>query len=212
MSVSTPRRRAAGDIRVARTVLDEIKGLEPPEADAVRETIDSIGATEGEPVDIPVAPPGTAYLALAPADQAAPVVIYRPMLPDENGDWLVTALMDRDDYEVQQEAQRHGLLRDPAVRTAVTAAATAISDAVNGRRRLRDRRTDPPAVLVIMRRKGPFGRVAEQSGDWNLSKSWPLLEFESMTNIFLSTAPFWRPLAQEHERRGRSMSHARSGQ
>jgi len=40
-----------------------------------------------------------------------------------------------------------------------------------------------------MARKWRYGRVAEQSGDWNLSKSWPLLEFESMTNIFLSTAP-----------------------
>ena len=142
MSVSTPRRRAAGNIRVARTVLGEIKGLEPPEADAVKETIDSIGTAEGVPVDIPVAPPGTAYLALAPSDQAAPVVIYRPMLPDEGGDWLVTALMDRDDYEVQREAQRRGLLHDPAVRTAVTAAATAISDAVNGRRRLQEAGTE----------------------------------------------------------------------
>ncbi len=166
MSVSTPRRRAAGNIRVARTVLDEIKGLEPPEADAVRETIDSIRTTDGVPVDIPVAPPGTAYLALAPADPAAPVVIYRPMLPDEGGDWLVTALMDREDYGVQREAQRNGLLRDPAVRTAVTAAATAISDAVNGRRRLRGEPTCGSRDHVT---KGPVSGAL-----WhNIMKAWP---------------------------------------
>jgi hypothetical protein len=112
-------------VRVARTVIDEIGQLPPKEAKAVQAAIRSIGSTAGQPIDIPGAPPGVTYLALAPDLRSAPIVIYRPLLPDEEGDWLVTALIDPDTYEHQREAERRGWLDDPLFRAAITGAAAA---------------------------------------------------------------------------------------
>jgi hypothetical protein len=86
-------------VRLTTAVNDEIRDMTGAEADAVWAAIERIGRAEGEPVDLPGAPPGTQYLALTPSGGKGPVVIYRPMLPGEDGDWLVASLIAREQYD-----------------------------------------------------------------------------------------------------------------
>ena len=90
--------RGTPDVRLTNAVADAIKGMEPDEADAVVRVIERLDSAEGDPADLPGAPPGTQYLAITPENPKAPVVIYRPMLRNEDGDWLVTSLIPRDKY------------------------------------------------------------------------------------------------------------------
>jgi hypothetical protein len=92
------------DVRLTNAVADAIKGLEPDEAEAVIRVIERLDSAEGEPADLPGAPPGTQYLAITPENPKAPVVIYRPMLSNEEGDWLVTSLIPRDNYHAWRGA------------------------------------------------------------------------------------------------------------
>ncbi len=110
------------DVRLTVAVADEINGLPKAQADAVRDTIKRIGQDVGEPVDLPDAPPGTEYLALTPVNREAPVVIYRPMLPKEDGDWLVTSLIAPDQYKAWQRIVRAALENPALTATAATAA------------------------------------------------------------------------------------------
>jgi hypothetical protein len=121
-------------IRIAGPVLKELGAMRGAGHRAVLiRSIGSISQGAGEPVDIPGAPPGTSYLALVPAEPSLPVIIYRPMLPDEDGDWLVTALLDRDTYRQQREAEKRGILGDPAIRSSIQVAAeTASNVAIHG--------------------------------------------------------------------------------
>jgi hypothetical protein len=109
--------------RVARPVADEIEAMDPPSRQALAQHVVDISDAVGEPIDIPGAPPGTSYLAFVPPEPNLPVIVYRPMRPDEDGDWLVTALLDRETYTQQRIAEVGGLLSNPAVRAGIQAAA-----------------------------------------------------------------------------------------
>jgi hypothetical protein len=92
------------DVRITNAVADELEKLPHTQAHSVQQVIDTIGETDGEPFDLPGAPPGTQYLARVPAARGAPAVIYRPMLPAEDGDWLVTSLAPRGQYNAWRKA------------------------------------------------------------------------------------------------------------
>lgn len=112
------------DIRVAQTVLKDLDGYEPAAAASVRQAIQTIGQVSGEPIriDIPDSPPDRQYFALLPADENAPVVIYRSLRPDEPG-WLVTTLLSREAYRQHKQAEQRAEFFKAAV---VTGAAVAI--------------------------------------------------------------------------------------
>jgi hypothetical protein len=114
----------ASGLRVTRAVAEQL-GTYPEEARAtIRRYMNSINEnTVGKPVDIPGAPRGTRYLALEPEESALPVIIYRPNLPSEGSGWLIAALLDRDTYAQQREAESRGLLSNPTVRAGIRAAA-----------------------------------------------------------------------------------------
>jgi hypothetical protein len=89
------------DVRLTVAAADEIKQMDP---DEIGRVLGRVGRGEGEPVDLPGAPPGTQYLALRPESPKAPVVIYRPMLPNEDGDWLVTSLIPQDNFNAWRQS------------------------------------------------------------------------------------------------------------
>lgn len=125
MSASADSPPASG-IRVTRPVMDELwKIADPGEGAALRRYINSIPQAVGTPVDIPGAPPGTQYLAIVPEESELPVIVYRPALPDEQGEWLVTALLPRETYQQQKQAEKRGLLQNDTVRAGILAAALA---------------------------------------------------------------------------------------
>lgn len=120
----------ASDVLVAQAVLDRLEKLadaNPEQAAAVAQAILTIGQAKAVPIriDPPKAPPGTKYMALAPSDPDAPVIIYRQRNPkvDSGPGWLVTALLSRDEYQQYREAERTGLLDDPAFQALLVAAA-----------------------------------------------------------------------------------------
>ena len=111
------------DLQVTRAVnsaLRELRAASPQKARAVQELIEKIPHIPSEPVriEVPGAPKNREYLAAFPYERDAPVVIYRHLQPDDRaeGDWLVTALIDRDEYEEYRHAEMRGILDNPAVR------------------------------------------------------------------------------------------------
>ena len=109
----------------------EVEKVRPAEAAAVNRAINSIGTVPGRRIDLPTAPPGTPYYALRTSNPDAPVVIYRELRGDEDGDYLVVSLMTPGQYRQQQEVEESGVLDDPALRQEVrvvanTAATTAV--------------------------------------------------------------------------------------
>jgi hypothetical protein len=133
MSVTTAREDdSAGSIRVARTVLHELHDLfddDPDAASAVRQAIDSVGRIAGEPfrADIPGYPPGREYFAIAPTDEAAPVVVFRR---DDDG-WLVAALISREAYSRQKMAEQRAVISSGVAAGAVIGSAVAFGDVIN---------------------------------------------------------------------------------
>jgi hypothetical protein len=111
--------------------IGELRKTRPAEATAVNGAIDSIGTVAARRIDLPTAPPGTPYYALRTSSPDAPVVIYREMREDEDGDYLVVSLMTPGQYRQQQEVEESGILHDPALRREVRAVAnTAATTAV----------------------------------------------------------------------------------
>jgi hypothetical protein len=123
--------------RVTEAVIEELNQLRDSgrgQAAAafarVVQALDQGAEVDATPVNIPVpdAPPGRRYLAAIPRDDpSAPVVIYRK-LGSGGHDYRVVTLFDRDKYYMYQQAERQGLLDDPAVDQVIRAvAADAIS-------------------------------------------------------------------------------------
>jgi hypothetical protein len=109
---------------VAQTVLDELdQCLLPDQVAAVARCIDRLGGEPGIPlgIDSP-SPPGSHYLAAIPDHDQAPVVIYRPASTGEQGDFVVTALIDRVTYSEHQSAERQGIKDRPLDRALSTPA------------------------------------------------------------------------------------------
>jgi hypothetical protein len=120
-AADTARRDEDSDVLVPPTVVDKMRELDPSAAAAVARTIMRIPNARGEPIPlhVPGDPPGTVYWALDPGTSGAPVVIYRQALPNEEGKWRVTALMDRAAYR----AYSNGLADDTVVQGVAAAVA-----------------------------------------------------------------------------------------
>ena len=103
----------------AEAAFGELQATAPDQADAVSAAIDAITAAEGRRIDLPGAPPAEPFLAKEPNDPRAPVVIYRRATTDEEGDWLVVSLMNRDDYRAARQAEQALATTPPAVRELV---------------------------------------------------------------------------------------------
>jgi len=110
-------------IRVTRAVnaaLRELRARAPRTALWIDALIKSIPDVRSETVRVvgPEPQQERQYLAAVPPDDDAPVVIFRPLEPDEGppGDWLVSALVNRREYEEYRRAEMRGILDDPAVR------------------------------------------------------------------------------------------------
>jgi hypothetical protein len=103
----------------AGTAFSGLQATAPSQAVAVNEAINDINVRPGQPIDLPGAPPAEPFLAKEPNDPRAPVVIYRRATTDEEGDWLVVSLMNRDDYRAARQAEQTLALAPPAVRNFV---------------------------------------------------------------------------------------------
>lgn len=110
----------ASDVLVAQAVLDRLDKLaetDPDQAEAVARAIQTVGRAQAAPIriDLPNGLPGAKYMALAPSDPDAPVIIYRALIPgvDRGSGWLVTALLSPTEYRRYREAESTGLLDDP---------------------------------------------------------------------------------------------------
>ena len=104
-------------------MLRQMRANAPRTAQVIDEMIRNIPHIRNEPVRIVVPETqqeqqGRLYLAGLPPIYDAPVVIYRQLQPNESprGEWLVTALINRGEYEAYRRAERSGILDDPAVR------------------------------------------------------------------------------------------------
>jgi hypothetical protein len=124
----------AADVLVAQAVLDRLEALaatDPGQAASVAEAVQSVGRAKAVPIRIDLAggPAGARYMALAPSDPDAPVVIYRQRIPeaDDGAGWLVTSLVPRDEYQQYRQAERTGLLDDPIVRGVMLAGGVALA-------------------------------------------------------------------------------------
>lgn len=124
----------ASDVLVAQAVLDRLNRLaetDPDQADAVARAIQTVGRARAAPIriDLPNGPPGAKYMALAPSDPDAPVIIYRALIPgvDHGSGWLVTALLPPTEYRQYREAESTGLLDDPMFQKLMIGLAAAIA-------------------------------------------------------------------------------------
>lgn len=110
----------ASGVLVAQAVLDRLGTLaktDPEQAAVVAKAIQSVGQAKAVPIRIDLAggPAGAKYMALAPSDPDAPVIIFRERIPGVDGGagWLVTSLLPRDEYQQYRQAESTGLLDDP---------------------------------------------------------------------------------------------------
>jgi hypothetical protein len=111
-----------------------MRNADPAKARAVDEAIKHIPESSMPiRIDVPGAPPERMYSAVIPDRGDAPVVIYRRIQPaDEvHGDWLVTTLIDRKEYEEYLRAEMRGILDNPAVRDIARRLAGTIATIVN---------------------------------------------------------------------------------
>ena len=113
----------ASQIRVTRSVnvaLRELRVAAPRAAREVDDLIKNIPDIPSEPVRIVGSEPqqDREYQAAVPRSFEAPVIIYRPLQPGEGaqGDWLVTTLINRKEYEEYRQAEARGYLDNPWVR------------------------------------------------------------------------------------------------
>jgi hypothetical protein len=110
-------------ILVAVPVMNRIKDLGRKEAAGVGMAIDRIGTVPGTAIDLPTGDPSNPYLALRTGGRGGLVIIYRRARIDENGDFVVVALMTPGQYRQQQADEQSGLLKDPVVREEIRIAA-----------------------------------------------------------------------------------------
>jgi hypothetical protein len=134
MTATAPAGNGQANVRMTPAAIDALHELASPQAKSVARAIAAIGRTEGKPV---AAPQGTAqdngrqYLAMVPADDQAPVVMYREA---DDGGYLVTALVDRDTYKTYEIAEQPGFLQSATFKAAVGAVAAAALGIIAGSR------------------------------------------------------------------------------
>jgi hypothetical protein len=94
------------DIRITQSALQQLNALDDADAQAVDAAIQAIDAGTREPVRLPGAPPGTSYLARPTRrNPGGPVIIYRPLLPDEGDGWLIVSLLKPEEYRDLRQAE-----------------------------------------------------------------------------------------------------------
>jgi len=132
VTTTVPTDSGPSNVRMTPAAIDALHKLARPQAKSVARAIAAIGHTPGNPV---VAPNGSGtgrqYLALAPDDEKAPVVMYRQA--DDKG-YLVTALVDRDTYQTYEIAEQPSFLQSRTFKTAVSAVAAAAIGIILGSR------------------------------------------------------------------------------
>jgi hypothetical protein len=137
MTADVGANQAAGtaQVRISNTVVEAMEALPRPQRAAVGAAIERIGQEAGKRLKI--TPPGSGkgnYLAMTPDDNKAPVVIYRKLMPFEDGDFLVTGLADRASYAEYEKADEQGLL-DSTVGKLFIGAAIAVAVGLASRSR-----------------------------------------------------------------------------
>jgi hypothetical protein len=116
------------EVRVAGSVVEEMRRMSRPEAAAAARAIQAIGPDAGTPVRIPSpGNPDGHYLALVPDDPAAPIVIYRPVTVDADSGYVVIALASRDTYAAYEQAERAGVLDTPLGKAVLSAASALVA-------------------------------------------------------------------------------------
>ncbi len=123
---------ARTDVRVAQTVLDDLdQRLAQAHAAAVARRIDQLADQPGVPLVVAdTAAAGVKrYLVAIPDEDHAPVVIYRHMADEEQGDIFVAALIDRIMFTEYLSAARQGILDHPVVRRLSSLLAAHVSGA-----------------------------------------------------------------------------------
>jgi hypothetical protein len=131
--VGTPAALASGSanaVRLSPPAIEAIRELPKSQATAVAEAIRRIGPDQGTPLKIPPGKGGGQFLAIVPDEADAPVVIYRKLTPDEGEGYLVTAIVEREEYEGYQRAEREGILDTPLGRLLLGVAAGAAAYAL----------------------------------------------------------------------------------
>lgn len=101
MTAASSTENGQSDVRMTLAAIKALHGLARPEAESVARAIAAIGKAEGTPVASPNAN-GRQYMAMVPADEKAPVVMYREA---DDGGYLVTTLIDRDIYKAHEIAE-----------------------------------------------------------------------------------------------------------
>ena len=88
------------EIRVTRSAKEQMGALDASDARAVDAALASLDDREGRPINLPGAPAGTSFLAMPTVVRRhGPVIIYRPLLPSEDGmGWLVVSVLSDEDF------------------------------------------------------------------------------------------------------------------
>lgn len=112
---------------VAKAALQELWNADAGKARAVEDAIMRI-PRKGIPVAVPGAPADRKFWAMIPDSSDAPVVIYRELKPDGHADegWLVTTLIDQDEYRQYRHAELRGFLTEPVIAEAVAGTVSSI--------------------------------------------------------------------------------------
>jgi hypothetical protein len=113
-----------GQTLVTRTAQAQILALDDDGRDAVDAAIENLSEESGEPIELPAAPGGAAYLAMKTSDDT-PVVIYRAVPEGEGGGWLILSLMSPDEYKDVLQLQEF-LTGQPGARTLIEMTAGAL--------------------------------------------------------------------------------------
>jgi hypothetical protein len=109
---------AGTGVKLSKLVVETLRDLPEGQAKAVAGAIGRIAPDAGRPLKIrpPTGADRRRYLAIVPQQPDAPVVIYRKLRPadGEGNGYLVTALINRREYEGYERAEREGVLDTPA--------------------------------------------------------------------------------------------------
>lgn len=108
--------------RAAEGAYLDLQDSAPATAASVAAAISDIPEIPGEALGLPGAPPAEPFLIKEPLDPDAPAILYRRATPDEEGDWLVVSLLDRDDYRALRQAEQDLAAYPPPIQGIVRAA------------------------------------------------------------------------------------------
>jgi hypothetical protein len=106
------------DVRLSVPVVQTLRGLGDGQKQSVAAAIRNIRAGAGKPLNMnnrSLNAEGGQYRVIVPDQSDAPVVIFRQLGSSEPGDFLVTALTDRQVFNDYERAERQGVLDSKVV-------------------------------------------------------------------------------------------------